>query len=376
MIAARRSDVAALNAEARTRMIEAGRLHGDPLEVAGRPFCKGDLVMTTRNNTPIGVDNGTLAEVTAVDHDRRTVTLETHDGALVTLPRPYVEAGHLTHAYAVTGHKSQGMTTDRTFVLVDETLYREWGYVAMSRGRTENRLYVVAGVDLDREDTGGQVARAADPMPALTRALGRSRAKELALDSWEAEELKGLSEAELQREQALLGRVAAAAPPDPSCELDQVARRSAQVEALLAREQRIEDEVAARLDEMGATARFRRRAEAAVLRDRIEESRGTKAELTRDLGQLVAEERRLRASLADHHAWGLENAPLVRRLRVVERELASRYRGREVVSELGYEREAPFDGRSGTVGDLSVEELRSDVPFLANEDAIETSVEL
>lgn len=75
------------------------------------------------------------------------------------------------------------MTTDKTFVLGDETLYKEWGYVAMSRGRIENRLYAVAGVDLDREDTGGQVTRPADPVAALTRSLARSRAKELALDA-------------------------------------------------------------------------------------------------------------------------------------------------------------------------------------------------
>ena len=53
----------------------------------------------------------------------------------------------------------------------------------MSRGRIDNRLYAVAGVDLDREDTGGQVARPVDPVAALTRSLARSRAKELALDA-------------------------------------------------------------------------------------------------------------------------------------------------------------------------------------------------
>jgi len=37
-----------------------------------------------------------------------------------------------------------GMTTERAFVLGDDTVYREWGYVAMSRGREENRLYAVA----------------------------------------------------------------------------------------------------------------------------------------------------------------------------------------------------------------------------------------
>jgi uncharacterized protein YbgA (DUF1722 family) len=220
------------------------------------------------------------------------------------------------------------------------------------------------------------VARAADPMPALTRALGRSRAKELALDTLEAEELKGLSAAELQHEQALLGRAAAAAPPDPSRDLEHVARQRAQVEALLARQQGIEDGVAVLLDAMGSMARLMRRAEADALRDRIDESRAIKADLAGDLALLVAEERRLRHSLGEHHAWVLENAPLVRRLRVVERELSLRDAGWEAVADRGSEREVPADGRSGIVGDLSTDELRGDIPLLGNESAIETSLEL
>lgn len=182
MIAARRSDVAALNNFARERMAAAGRLGETSVEAAGAVFATGDVVMTTRNDRHLGVVNGTRGTVVSLDPDSRELTLLTDDGRNAVLPSSYLEAGHLTHAYAITGHKSQGMTADRSFVLVDETLYKEWGYVAMSRGRLDNRLYAVAGVDLDREDTGGQVVRPNDPVPAITRSLGRSRAKELALD--------------------------------------------------------------------------------------------------------------------------------------------------------------------------------------------------
>ncbi|MBA2726325.1 MAG: hypothetical protein H0U53_10080 [Actinobacteria bacterium] len=40
--------------------------------------------------------------------------------SLVTLPTDYLQAGHVTHAYAISGHKAQGMTTDRALVLGDE----------------------------------------------------------------------------------------------------------------------------------------------------------------------------------------------------------------------------------------------------------------
>ncbi len=183
MIAARRSDVAALNEAARDLMAAAGRLDGDSIQIGGSTFARGDEVMTIRNHPQLGVVNGTRGRVAAVDAQSRELTIETDGGRHSTLPPSYLGAGHLTHAYAITGHKSQGMTVDKAFVLGDETLYKEWGYVAMSRGRLDNRLYVVAGVDLDREDTGGQVTRLADPVAAVTRSLGRSRAKELALDA-------------------------------------------------------------------------------------------------------------------------------------------------------------------------------------------------
>ncbi|MDQ3913769.1 MAG: relaxase domain-containing protein [Actinomycetota bacterium] len=323
MIAARRSDVAALNAEARARMTETGRLRGDPLEAAGRAFCEGDIVMTTRNNMALDIDNGTLAEVIAIDHERRTVTLRTHDGAQVALPRPYVDDGHLTHAYAVTGHKSQGMTVDRTFVLVDETLYREWGYTAMSRGRVDNRLYVVAGVDLDREDTGGQVARAADPMPALTRALGRSRAKELALDRLELEELKTLSEARLRTERSALRRQLGRVPQDPTRDLERVTKERAQLERLIGQENDRAQVAASELRALGPIARLRRRG-TEPLAERIRRARAAQARAQIALDGAEREQRRLRDALTALEKWRLENAPVFERCAAVEEEMGRR----------------------------------------------------
>jgi ATP-dependent exoDNAse (exonuclease V) alpha subunit len=80
----------------------------------------------------------------------------------------------------MTGHKAQSMTTARCFVLGDDTLYREWGYAALSRGRKENRLYLVAGPDLGREEVGGAVSYEADGRVRAIRTLARSKSKELA----------------------------------------------------------------------------------------------------------------------------------------------------------------------------------------------------
>ena len=186
MIAARRTDVADLNARARRELRHAGVLGEDEIEVGRSAFSVGDSVMALRNDSFLGVINGTRGVVSEVDVERREVTVDTGRTS-VKLPAAYLDEGNLQHAYAITGHKAQGMTTNRCFVLADETLYREWAYVAMSRGRTENRLYVVVGEDEDREDLGGQVTHPDDPLRELERALSKTKAKELAIDAADTE---------------------------------------------------------------------------------------------------------------------------------------------------------------------------------------------
>ena len=90
----------------------------------------------------------------------------------------------------MTGHKAQGMTTARCFALGDDTLYREWGYTALSRGKKENRLYLVGGHDTGREEVGGAVSYEADGKARAIRALVRSKSKELASDSGRGQKLK------------------------------------------------------------------------------------------------------------------------------------------------------------------------------------------
>ncbi len=190
MIAARRSEVMDLNRRARRYLTDSGVLQGPEIECAQQRLCKGDEVMALRNDKHLGVINGTRGTVMAVDPAMRTVTVATEAGAEVVLPAGYLDAGHLTHSYAITGHKSQGMTTERAFVLGDETLYREWAYVAMSRGKLDNRLYVAMGEDLERDELGGEVAKIEDAVGELTQALARSRAKELALEQTEETSLE------------------------------------------------------------------------------------------------------------------------------------------------------------------------------------------
>ncbi|MFN2556552.1 MAG: hypothetical protein ABR592_06695, partial [Nitriliruptorales bacterium] len=111
-----------------------------------------------------------------LDVEARSLTVRTDDGVHLMLPRAYLDAGNVTHGYAITGHKVQGLTVDQAFVLGSAELYREWGYVALSRGRDSNRLYMhPASIDPDGVMHGHQ--RGSEPLQDVIAALHRSRAE-------------------------------------------------------------------------------------------------------------------------------------------------------------------------------------------------------
>ena len=58
------------------------------------------------------------------------------------LPSSYVTE-HVGLAYALATHKAQGTTADQALAAVDEQMSAAQLYVAMSRGRQENRALVV-----------------------------------------------------------------------------------------------------------------------------------------------------------------------------------------------------------------------------------------
>lgn len=181
MIALRRRDVAELNALGRALMDSHGRLGQERMAVAGREFAPGDRIVCLRNSDPLGVRNGTRATVEAVDAEEGALRVATDRGDQLTLHRRYLEAGHVRHAYALTGHAGQGLTVERAFVLGSgEARLQEWGYVTLSRARAATRLYVTGAVrerESHFEDLDDR-----SPVTRFARALEESSIERLAVD--------------------------------------------------------------------------------------------------------------------------------------------------------------------------------------------------
>jgi hypothetical protein len=127
--------------------------------------------------------NGDLATIVSVDPDHGTLTVQLdRDPETHNLPVWYLHQGHVDYGYALTGHKAQGVTTDHTFVIIDGTTDREWAYVAMSRGRQTNTLYLTNPQHQDEQCTHLTHQGQPDALDGLTAALNRGSAQTAAID--------------------------------------------------------------------------------------------------------------------------------------------------------------------------------------------------
>ena len=153
------------------------------LEQVERVFQVGDRILCRHNQSRLGVLNGDLATVTDVDQENRSLTVRLdRDPEARELPGWYLERGDVDYGYAMTGHKAQGVTSDRTFVVVDGASDREWAYVAMSRGRQTNTLYLANPEPADEQCAHLTHQDSHDSLDGLIAALNRSAAQTAAID--------------------------------------------------------------------------------------------------------------------------------------------------------------------------------------------------
>jgi conjugative relaxase-like TrwC/TraI family protein len=180
-------DVTELNDRARERLAEAGLVERDGLDVRGVTVGVGDQVIVLRNAYALGVINGTLGNVTAIDRDHGDICLRTiePEPREVRLPAAFCNAPgrrRLALAYCRTIFKSQGSTyRGASFTLAgDDTIHLEAVHVAMSRATAANHLYYVGEPPPDEDHHAVEIAE--PEFESLVAAAGRSRAQVMALD--------------------------------------------------------------------------------------------------------------------------------------------------------------------------------------------------
>lgn len=135
-----------------------------------KPFASGDRIYFLRNERDLGVMNGSLGTIKHIAEQDVTVLLDKDDGngnkrSINFNTNNY---DHITHGYAATIHKAQGVTVDRSYLLASKYLDSHATYVGMTRHRESADLFYSKEEFINSKD--------------LWYALSRDRSKDIALD--------------------------------------------------------------------------------------------------------------------------------------------------------------------------------------------------
>jgi hypothetical protein len=214
LLAASRDTVRELNEQARAdRLARLAALPGREAVLAdGTRASAGDVIITRLNDRSLRgrdgswVKNGDRWVVQAVDrngdlHVAQAGHRAGRAGGKLVLPAKYV-GGHVQLGYASTIHGAQGATVDTTHTVVNGAESRQGLYVALSRGRHENHLYLT---DDEPAPDGFALDPPADhgPREVLTRILERDDRAESATRSSAADPARELARAIQQYEDVL-----------------------------------------------------------------------------------------------------------------------------------------------------------------------------
>ena len=169
MIASTNETVGKLNDLAQAHAMERGHVHPEHGSVRLHNEARahvGDVIATRQNARRLTVNggqdfvkNGDLWRVTQVHEGGAMTVLHLEHGGKVTLPGSYVAAS-VELGYASTIHRAQGATVDTAHALVDSSTDRAGAYVALTRGRESNTLYVGLGDGQKRDEVLEQIASA------------------------------------------------------------------------------------------------------------------------------------------------------------------------------------------------------------------------
>jgi hypothetical protein len=176
-----------LNERARATLVDAGQLSADAVRIGAREFRVGDRIIARRNDRSHDVDNGTLGTVRGIRRMSAALIIETDAGRGRELDACYVR-DHVEHAYALTGHATQGVSVEWAGVVGRPSEFSaEWAYTALSRARGHTELHVIAEPLPARRERESYAPWEAQPtleetIEGTRRALLRRLAEPLAIE--------------------------------------------------------------------------------------------------------------------------------------------------------------------------------------------------
>ena len=180
LIASTNAQVRELNLRAQAARLAAAGVPADrKVTLAdGTIVSEGDVIITRRNDRRLALS----ATDFVANGDRWTVASIRPDGALgvrhsrsqrrVTLPADYV-AEHVQLGYATTVHGAQGQTVDTSHAVLTGTESRQLLYVALTRGRRENHMYLDVTVPGEDAVMTIEAQRPSTAVEVLTRVIER-----------------------------------------------------------------------------------------------------------------------------------------------------------------------------------------------------------
>lgn len=172
MLAYTRKDVAELNDKARAILNSNHVLKNSHIlqvknrdnECLCKSFAVNERIYFIKNDSSLGVKNGSLGRIEKINGNNLVVLLDTGN----TISFDLKDYAYIDYGYAATTHKSQGVTVDRTYFLADKYLDRHATYVAATRHRSHLEIHYDTETFKSQQD--------------FYRIVSRERLKDMVLD--------------------------------------------------------------------------------------------------------------------------------------------------------------------------------------------------
>lgn len=101
-------------------------------------LCINDKVYFLKNDRSLGVKNGTLGILEKMEGKTACIRLDDGECLVKVNTEQYTD---LTHGYAATIHKGQGVTIDRSYIFASQYMNSHLAHVGMSRHRKQAELF-------------------------------------------------------------------------------------------------------------------------------------------------------------------------------------------------------------------------------------------